>query len=316
MASETRRALAAAGLRRRLAARFTEVTGYRLQKVQTLPGPARALQAPLPPPPAERTPAVPLHRLEQERDARGDRLLEAPGFVLSSVRSGSTLLRVILNTHSQIYAPHELHLRSLGVQLGDRYVTNAMREMGLNKDELQFLLWDRVLHREMVRHGKHRVVNKTPSDAFIWRRVLRAWPDAKFIYLLRHPAAVVDSWQKARRQWPRERVAEDVLRYMIKVEEARQHRDGLTVRYEDLTTDPEGQTRRICEFLGVDWEPQMLDYRQGDHGRFRAGLGDWTGKIKSGEIQPVRELPPDDAVPSVLRDISAAWGYLGASSRV
>src|SRR5215207_5047779 len=43
------------------------------------------------------------------RTAAGDRLLVAPAFVLSSVRSGSTLLRVLLATHSQIHAPHELH---------------------------------------------------------------------------------------------------------------------------------------------------------------------------------------------------------------
>lgn len=316
MASETRRPVAAAGVKRRLADRFTQLTGYRLQKVQTLPAAPATLREPLPPSPEEQTPAVSLARLQQERAARGDRLLESPGFVMSSVRSGSTLLRVILDTHSQIYSPHELHLRRLTVELADRYVTKAMREMGLNRDELQFLLWDRVLHREMVRRGKQRVVNKTPSDALIWRRILRAWPDAQFIYLLRHPAAVVASWQKARPEWPRERIAEDVLRYMVKVEEARQSRDGLTVRYEDLTVDPERETRRICEYLGVQWEAAMLDYRAGDHGRFRAGLGDWTGKIKSGRIQPVRELPPDDAVPPVLRDIGAAWGYLGASSRV
>src|SRR3954467_12084339 len=40
----------------------------------------------------------------------GDRLLEQPVFVLSSIRSGSTLLRVLLNSHTAIHAPHELHL--------------------------------------------------------------------------------------------------------------------------------------------------------------------------------------------------------------
>jgi hypothetical protein len=81
----------------------------------------------------------------------------------------------------------------------------------------------------------------------------------------------------------------------------------------DLTIDPERESRRICEYLGVDREATMLDYRAGEHGRFRAGLGDRTGRITSGEIQPVRELPPDSAVPSVPREIGAAWGSLGAS---
>jgi hypothetical protein len=305
-------------MKRRLADSFTRATGYRLQKVQTTPAQRVVIEQrePLPPALSDMTSGVPLSRLQEIRAARGDRLLEAPTFVLSSIRSGSTLLRVILNTHSQIHAPHELHLRKLSVQLADKYVTRAMREIGLNRDELQFLLWDRLLHREMVRHGKQRVVNKTPGDAFIWRRILRAWPDAKFIFLLRHPAAVVDSWQKARPDWTRDRVAEDVLRFMVAVENVRQQHEGLTVRYEDLTIAPERETRRICEFIGVGWEEQMLRYGEGAHGRFKAGLGDWSAKIKSGEIQPVTELPADDAVPASLREISAAWGYLRASSPV
>ncbi|XDO64283.1 sulfotransferase [Streptomyces sp. RLB1-33] len=45
------------------------------------------------------------------------RLVDSPVFVLSSVRSGSTLLRVLLNSHSQIRAPHEMHLRTVHVHL-------------------------------------------------------------------------------------------------------------------------------------------------------------------------------------------------------
>ena len=39
------------------------------------------------------------------------RLLKEPAFVLSTVRSGSTLLRMLLDSHSQIHSPHEMHLR-------------------------------------------------------------------------------------------------------------------------------------------------------------------------------------------------------------
>ncbi|MFC7591929.1 sulfotransferase [Nonomuraea antimicrobica] len=45
------------------------------------------------------------------------RLVKSPVFVISPVRSGSTLLRMLLNSHSRIRAPHELHLRTIGVEL-------------------------------------------------------------------------------------------------------------------------------------------------------------------------------------------------------
>lgn len=293
--------------RRRLARAFTRVTGYELRRSggagrggsSTQPAGAVAR-------PRGASPASP-------RDAQAarapDRLLVAPAFILSSVRSGSTLLRVLLDTHTQIHAPHELHLRGLNAQLANDYVTKAMRSLGADREELQFLLWDRVLHRELVRHDKHQLVNKTPSDVLMWERLLRCWPDARFIFLLRHPAAVVESWHRARPQWTRERIAEDVLRYMAAVEGARQRHGGLDVRYEQLAADPERETRRICAFLGLEWEESMLDYGQGEHGPYRAGLGDWGERIKSGKVLPANPPPEDAELPPDLERIAVEWGY-------
>jgi hypothetical protein len=240
----------------------------------------------------------------------GDRLLEKPVFILCSIRSGSTLLRVMLNSHSQIHAPHETHLAGLHLQFGGRFVHDAMKELGLDEVQLEYLLWDRVLHRELTRHGKSVIVNKTPSDAFRWRRITECWPDARFVYLLRHPAAIADSWSRAKPGAPTERVVRTVLPYMRAVENARAHHDGLTVRYEDLTIDPERELRRICQFIGVEYESAMVDYGQRDHGSFKQGLGDWSDLIRSGKVQPVEGLPSRDEIPSGLVDISRKWGYL------
>lgn len=248
--------------------------------------------------------------VRRSRAVDGDRLLERPVFILSSVRSGSTLLRVMLDTHSQLHAPHELHLIDLHIDMSGRHAAMAMRELGLDNDHLQYLLWDRLLHREMVRHGKTRLVNKTPSDVLMWRRILECWPDAQFIYLLRHPAAVTDSWNRNRRQWSRDRAAEDVRRYMSAMEDARAEVPGLVVRYEQLVADPGAELRRICDFIGVEFEPAMLDYGQADHGDFPAGLGDWSSRIKSGRVQPLTAVPRADDIPEALVDIGAAWGYI------
>lgn len=240
----------------------------------------------------------------------GDRLLTKPVFVLSSVRSGSTLLRMMLNSHSAIHAPHELHLGSLQVTLRNRWVTSAMNELMLDAPQLEHLLWDRLLHREMTRHGKTVLVNKTPSDTFRWRRILECWPDASFIFLLRHPAATADSWSRAHPEWPADQVVNDVLRYMVAVEAVRTEHGGLTVRYEDITRDPEREMRRICEFIGIDYEQAMVDYGSGEHGSFKRGLGDWSERIQSGKVQPVEQLPAPEDIPPSLLDISAKWGYL------
>src|SRR4051812_25287326 len=79
--------------------------------------------------------------LTAARATPGDRLLEQPVFVMSSIRSGSTLLRVMLNSHPRIHAPHELHLASIRVDLRGKYAGRAMEEIDLDTARLQYLLW-------------------------------------------------------------------------------------------------------------------------------------------------------------------------------
>jgi Sulfotransferase family len=242
-------------------------------------------------------------------DPEHDRLLRRPVFVMAPVRSGSTLLRYLLDAHSLIHAPHELHVRRLAVVCTNRLSKMAMEELGHNQADLEHLLWDRVLHRELVRSGKTIIVDKTSSNAFAFERIAACWPDPRFIFLIRHPQSIAQSWAEAS---PERRNAEDAmlnaLRYMGAVERARQALDGMTVRYEDITTDPEEATRRICAYLEVPWEPQMLTYDS--TGVFKKGLGDWKDKIQSGSVQPGRKIPRPQDVAQPLRDIAERWGYL------
>jgi hypothetical protein len=262
--------------------------GYMVTRVPTTKGP------PKPRPHRRRTP----------------RLLREPAFVLSTVRSGSTLLRMLLDAHSQIHSPHEMHLRSLHVKVTGKYGDKALAEVKLDREELEYVLWDWYLDRELATTGKRLLVNKTPNDVFIADRIAACWPDARFIYLLRHPLAVARSRAKLRPQDSDEQNYGRVLKYAEAVERARTTWPGHTVRYEDLTADPAGELRTLCAFLGVPFEPTMLEYGKFASGRFKAGLGDWKDQIRSGEVQQAKPLPKVDEVPAPLRPIAAAWGYL------
>ena len=237
------------------------------------------------------------------------RLLTAPTFILCTVRSGSTLLRVLLDSHSQICAPEELDLRDVAVAPKSRYSERTLGEIGLDPMQLEYVLWDWVLNRELEESGKRMLVRKTPSDVFLVDRILECWPDARFIFLLRHPGAIARSRHALRPQDSEERNTEMVLRYANALEDARRRHDGLTIRYEDLAADPSAATQELCRFLGVRWESSMLDYGRFGHGRYRSGLGDWKDKIRSGQVQPAAPNPGDDEMPAALQPISAAWGY-------
>ncbi|NRQ38260.1 sulfotransferase [Nonomuraea sp. NN258] len=260
-------------------------------------------------PPVPRVTPAPEAEIRPPADPLADRLLEAPVFILSPVRSGSTLLRALMNAHSAFHAPHELHVRRLRVECGTALATRAMAALGHNQADLEHLLWDRVLHRELVRSGKRFIVDKTPANAFAYQRIATCWPDARFVFLLRHPASIATSWHEASpdKRTPEE-AALDALRYMKAVQRARAALPGLTVRYEDLSTDPERVTREICTFLDVPWEPDMLSY--GEQSVLEKGLGDWREKIRSGSVQPARALPDPVTVPDVLKPMCRSWGYL------
>ncbi|MFK0158594.1 sulfotransferase family protein [Streptomyces sp. NPDC090499] len=241
---------------------------------------------------------------------RAPRLVEKPVFVLSSVRSGSTLLRVLLNSHSRIRAPHEMHLRTVHVRMSRDFTADAMAELALDKDELEHVLWDRVLHLELSRSGKDVIVDKTPPNTLIWPRLHRCWPDARFVLLLRHPGAVIQSLISRRAEPDLSQIHGEVLGYAEKLEEARQQLpDAHVITYEDLTSEPEQVTRGLCAYLGVPWESGMLDYGTQDHGTFRPKLGDWSNEIKSGRIQAARQADPTAELPPRLAEIAKAWGY-------
>jgi hypothetical protein len=263
----------------------------------------------------------PGHPARKMAPAEGGRLLTAPVIVLSPARAGSTLLRMILDSHSALYAPPELPLAQLTVRAETSWMRASLKELQLTAQEVNYLLWDRVLADTLSRSGKPTVVVKTPANVLVWRDIAQCWPDARFIFLLRHPASAVASlnasfdaaWHPGESGSLAESAAK-ALRYMTSLEEARRALPGHTVRYEDLTAEPEAQARQLCEFLGLPFEPEMLAYGQFGHGRIGAGLGDASAKLKSGRIQsatlpPLGLAPGSEGFPDELVKMCAAWGY-------
>lgn len=201
---------------------------------------------------------------------RVDRSVSRPAFALSAVRTGSAVLRTILDQHSRICAPHDVHLETLRVRIGQSYGKESMKQLGLDERGLEYLLWDRVLQRELVASGKSVIVDTTPDLVSSWKRLHEAWPSARYLVLLGHPAG--------------ERVTDTE-----QIDTARDALPGLTIRYEDLAKEPERVTAEICSYLEVPWERTMLD---------------------GASFDTDRTVPTDDEIPSELRALCERWGYL------
>ncbi|GAA4526396.1 sulfotransferase family protein [Amycolatopsis samaneae] len=230
----------------------------------------------------------------------------SPVFLLSPPRTGSTLLRCVLDSHPWIHAPHELHLADFRVEPAHRLALRSLEVLGVSTRDLENLLWDAVMQRLLAGSGKSVFVDKTPSNVFQWRRIAEAWPKAKFVLLIRHPEQILRSYRaKVRMDGHLGRIVE----YLRAMQEARENLGGFRVRYEELTGDPVRVVRELCDFLGVPWDSRMLDYGSREHVGVAEDVGDLTDELRSGVIQRVRRPFPEHGPTPELEPFSRAWGY-------
>ena len=213
----------------------------------------------------------------------------------------------MLDSHPLIASPHELHLRYLSVGIRSEYTSLAMQTLQIDEKELRFLLWDRLLYECLTRVGARRIVEKSPSNAFVYEELKECWPDAGWIFLIRHPAGIVDSIVRARDGRSASDATDLVLRFGDVLEGARlREPDSPLVRYEELVSRPVEVCRMLCRYLEVPPHDGMVEYGQ-DHGPLVYGIGDWGPNIRRGVVRPARPIPIE--TPPRLFDLCIRWGY-------
>jgi hypothetical protein len=226
-----------------------------------------------------------------------DRLL----FVISPPRAGSTLLQQMLGSHSQIYTHPEPHLITPLAYLGyhgtvDRAPydhingAEAIRAFvgRLPRGEDDYLdalraYADTMYGRMLEPSGRRYFLDKTPAYATALPFLAGLYPQAKYIVLTRHPLAVMSSYANSffLGDWHAANDFNPVLaRYVPAmaslIREARV--PLLQVGYEKLVRDPGPELARIFAFLGLDDEPQAVNY--GKHFQAKEGMGDPIGVKK------------------------------------
>jgi hypothetical protein len=256
-------------------------------------------------------------RLLRNRRLRGrlDPTAPAP-FVVGVGRSGTTLLRMMLDAHPQLAIPPETHfinplIQSSGkLRFTPKSAAKAIvhderrrwKDFGLTEEDLlgRFEAIERFNTTDAIRgfyelyaskHGKPRWGDKTPDYIRKMKKIQKTLPEARFIHVIRdgRDAGLSQNARIAKRGKepvpPREMARRWRKRIIKSQEDAAEVEHYLEVRYEDMVADTETVLRRVCEHVELDFDPVMLRYYE----RAEERLQEMAGALPAKKGRPERE---------------------------
>lgn len=200
----------------------------------------------------------------------------APIIIGGCHRSGTTLLRHLLNGHSRIHCGPELTFLR---EVGQRFASDPYAHLRFAQTALAYLPQDDVLrifgeaavaiHRRAAeRAGKPRWADKNPMNGFylsLWETLLG--PEWVWVHIVRNPVDVISSMIEI--GFPLslpEKLSEkiDLWLRMTEAGEAWRERNpdrAIRVNYEDLVSEPERTMKALMRVLGEAWEPAQMHYQ-------------------------------------------------------
>jgi protein-tyrosine sulfotransferase len=263
--------------------------------------------------------------------------LDEPVIVLTAARSGSTLLRRILDAHPDLACPPETNIVRACASLAAIW---EMMDPGCAGDQLSEAatasiraVVDGVFGSYLLRRGKRRWCEKSLGSVLGVEPFPGLYPKAKFICLYRHCMDMIDSaleatpwglngygFENVTARFPGNSVAAlagywlELISAQLQFEE--QHKDRChRVYYEELVSDPEHVSAEIFSFIGVDDAPgiaehclegQPIEAGPGDH-KIMATSRISADSVGRGMRIPVGRLPPGQL--QLVNDLLGRLGY-------
>jgi hypothetical protein len=267
---------------------------------------------------------------------------------IGTQRSGSNLLRVMLNQHSRISSPHPPHILQVMMPFlkmyGDLSVDSNFTslvddvctlveknpvnwEVQFDRDDVKARCSNRSLPQIMkaVYEIKAREKNadiwccKSMASVFYVNEIVAAQITPMWLWLYRDGRDVACSFRKAvvgekhiyflAQQWKKEQTLS-----LAKSNAA--GNSGIALRYEEFTPDPETALRMICSKLNIDFEGEMLNYADSKESKITAASGEmWSNLtrpvMKNNTRKFESELSYDDILifESVAGDLLKELNY-------
>lgn len=223
--------------------------------------------------------------------AASDSVITRPIFIGGMPRSGTTLLRAMLDRHPSIACGPEMRvipaLANFSAQTKSHCGDTLDAHYGVSDAALGASfrkLIEGFLGPYQAKRGKKRIAEKTPANVLHFGELNALFPDADFIHVIRDGRDVVASlltmnWTEGRTGRPMAitrdpaTAAASWAAHVRKGLEAKQAgRRVFEIRYEDLVADPKTSLADLFDFLGEPWSDDALSFHLGEH--VRAGVAE------------------------------------------
>ena len=232
-------------------------------------------------------------RKARRKERQAARTPQPVPFVVGVNRSGTTLLRMMLDSHPELAVPPETHFipalteaikearkrdRRLSPDEVVEFLVSHRRwgDFGLDREELaaRIAKENKVGPKGVLRafyglyaekQGKSRYGDKTPGYVKQMGLIQRSLPEARFIHLIRDGRDVAVSRENrlAAEELSIDRHAKIWKRRIGRARRQQSRlKHYLEIRYEDLVGDPEPVLRTVCGFVELSYDPAMLEYHE------------------------------------------------------
>jgi len=214
-------------------------------------------------------------------------------FVISQPRSGSTLLQRILGSHSQIHTlaepwimlPTVYALRDQGYlaeynsEISSRAIELFIEELPNGQQDFLDgirLMYQHIYGKALQLTSKNYFLDKTPRYYYIISELYSIFPNARFILLIRNPLdvlnSILNSWVKDN-WYALYRFKDDLLKAPNLIQKAQfELGDSVCVmKYENLVTEPKNSIQIICDYIGISFEEEMINYNNNKAKKFELG---------------------------------------------
>jgi len=215
-------------------------------------------------------------------------------FIIGRPRTGTTLLRSLFDAHPNVRIPWECQfvlnlypkygkLKHWNLETLEHFYSDLLKQWqfsawNIDHDKLQsdlqacagemsYAMICQVVYLNHIsfypKEEIRLIGDKNHGYTIYTDRLLKLFPDAKFVYILRDYRDTFQSVKNVDFELPVVSVVVYKWKYFYKkaLQAGKKHPGSFYfIRYEDLVTNPEDHLRKICEFLGVPFVPEVFDF--------------------------------------------------------